>query len=83
MTTTRIITVWLDETSDNHGWIVDTDSPEGGESETLKVFPATDAGFGRAVSFAKKAGVKRGCDIRITNSVSAVTLKAGEYELDS
>ena len=30
MANPQIVTVWLDETSDEHGWIVDTDTELGG-----------------------------------------------------
>jgi hypothetical protein len=83
MTTQTIVSVWLDETSDDHGWTVDTDIEEGGESNTLRVFPPTNMGFDRAVAFAKRAGKQRNCDIRITNSVSQIVLTAGQYEVDS
>lgn len=82
-TTRQIVTVWLDETSDDHGWIVDTDIEGGGESDTLKVFPPTAAGFDRAVSFAKRAASRRGCDLHLHNSVSRIVLRADEIEVDS
>jgi len=65
--TNLIVTVWLDTTSDDHGWIVDTDTPEGGESNTLKVFPPTKAGKAKAVSFAGKAAARRGCPVRVND----------------
>lgn len=74
----RIVSVWLDDVSDEHGWIVDTDTDEGGESGTLKVFPPTDDGFERAVTFAKRAALKRGCDVHVCNGVSKIILKAEE-----
>lgn len=64
MTSERIITVWLDETSDEHGWVVDTDSPEGGESETLDVFPPTDEGYAEACEYAREEAERRGCEVR-------------------
>lgn len=66
MAADRIVTVWLDTTSDDHGWIVDTDSPEGGESETIKVFPPTSAGKAKAVAFAQKAAARRGCEMKVS-----------------
>jgi hypothetical protein len=64
-TGTRIVTVWLDTTSDEHGWVVDTDSPDGGESETLKVFPPNRGGRADAVEYAKKVAARRGCEMRV------------------
>jgi hypothetical protein len=61
-----IVTVWLDTTSDDHGWVVDTDIVSGGESETIKMFPPTRDGYDRAVAFVQKAAAKRGCKSRIT-----------------
>ena len=79
----RIVSVWLDETSnDEDGWIVDTDTTEGGQSDTLKVFPGTDAGFDRAVSYAKRAGIKRGCDVHLHNGMNRIVLADGEYDAD-
>ena len=68
---------------DEHGWIVDTDTAGGGESETLRVFPPTGKGFDRAVSFAKRAAKKWGCDIHIHNSVSVIVLAADKIEVDT
>lgn len=61
----RVVTVWLDETSDEHGWVVDTDAEAGGESETLRVFPADDAGYAAAVAFAGEAAAERGCEVLV------------------
>ena len=65
MTTDRIVSVWLDETSDERGWVVDTDSPEGGQSRTLDVFPPTAEGREEAEAFARREGERRGCEVRI------------------
>lgn len=65
MATKKIVTVWLDQTSDEHGWIVDTDTEDGGESNTLKVFPPTEAGRKKANAYAKTAAEKRGCPVRL------------------
>jgi hypothetical protein len=82
--TTKIVTVWLDETSDvdDPRWIVDTDTQEGGESETIAAYPGDDDGFDRAVSRAKKAGIKHGCDVHICGPASEIVLTAGEYVAD-
>jgi hypothetical protein len=77
-----IVTVWLDETSGNHGWIVDMDVEGGGENNTLKVFPPNKAGFERAIAFAKRAAIKRHCDVHLCNGVSRITLAIGEIEVD-
>jgi hypothetical protein len=72
-----IVSVWLDDTSDDHGWIVDTDALRvGGESNTLKVFPPTGGGFDRAVRFGKRAAARRECDLHICNGVSRIVLSA-------
>lgn len=65
MNANEIVTVWLDETSDEHGWVVDTDVTEGGQSRTLKVFPATDAGYRSAVACAEREAAKRGLAVEI------------------
>ncbi len=62
MNATRIVTVWYDECDDEGTpWIVDTDSVDGGESETIRCFRSKE----RAVEFAKTAAAKRGCELRI------------------
>lgn len=66
-TTNTIVTVWLDTTSDEAAWIVDTDTTEGGESTTIKTFPPTAAGYDRAVAFAQKAAARRGCEMRVND----------------
>lgn len=68
MDRTVIISVWLDETSDRHGWIVDTDIASGGESKTLKVFKPTVAGFGKATEFAYMEALRRNCPLRIDSN---------------
>lgn len=66
----QIVSVWLDTTSDDHGWVVDTDIVDGGESETIKMFPPTADGFRRAVSFAEKAAEKRGLEVEVKGEES-------------
>lgn len=61
----QIVTVWLDETSDDHAWIVDTDVVGGGESSTIKTFPATDAGRLQAVEFATQYASTRGLTVEV------------------
>lgn len=80
--TDRIVSVWLDETSDcdDPQWIVDTDSADGGESDTIRCF--AEDGFERAVRFAKRAAKKRGCDLHLLNGVSRIVMPADEIELD-
>ena len=60
---TKIISVWLDATSDDHGWVVDTDIMDGGESNTVRMFPPTSAGQKRAVKFALTLGTKKGLPV--------------------
>lgn len=67
---TKIVTVWLDETSDECRWIVDEDIVSGGESNTIKAFLPTAEGFEKAVAFAEKAAAKRGCKMRVDGSAS-------------
>ncbi len=64
-TTERIVTVWLDTTSDDHGWIVGTDIAGGGESETIYVFPPDDTGRKWAIAFGKRAAFERGVRLEI------------------
>lgn len=64
-TGTMIVSVWLDTTSDDHGWIVDTDVVGGGESETLRIFQPTAAGKKRAVAFAEAKAERLGCEMVI------------------
>ena len=52
------ISVWLDETSDDHGLIVSLDDEDG--SETLKTFPADDEGYRKALAAGKEIAAKRG-----------------------
>lgn len=58
----RIVTVWLDETSDPIApdWIVDTDSEEGGESIMLKVFDSR----AKATMFAEHYALRHGLKVR-------------------
>ena len=77
-----IVSVWFDNISDNRGWIVDVDAEGCGESDTLRVFPATNGGFDSAVEFAKRAGLKRHCDVHICGSASKIVLLAGTYQAD-
>jgi hypothetical protein len=67
-TTTKLVTVWLDETSDadEPRWIVDTDTEDGGESSTIKTYPGTAAGRAKAVEFGRAAAARRGCALRVT-----------------
>ncbi len=64
-TTERIVTVWLDTTSDDHGWIVDTDTAGGGESETICVFPPDATGRKWAIAFGEHAAFCRGVRLEI------------------
>lgn len=56
--TTKCVSVWLDDTSDadEPKWIVDTDTVEGGESDTIGCYDDEHA----AIEAAKKAARKRG-----------------------
>lgn len=65
MTAIKIVTVWLDKTSDECRWIVDTDIVGGGESATVKTFAPTEAGRTKAVKFAREYAAKRGLDLKI------------------
>ncbi len=56
---TKIISVWLDETSEDHGWIVDIDIMDGGESDTIKTFPPTATGEKKAIAFALGLGSRK------------------------
>ena len=60
--TNQAVTVWLDTTSDDHGWIVDVDDEAG--SETLKVFPPTNAGKKKANAYAIAVAVRRGLPVK-------------------
>jgi hypothetical protein len=64
-TQAKIVTVWLDETSDEHGWIVDTDTEEGGQSRTIEAFPPTAAGRKKAIAAGKREAKKRGVELQI------------------
>lgn len=64
-TETKIVSVWLDRISDDHAWIVDTDIAGGGESRTLKWFPATREGRKQAVAYAEKEAERRGYPLEI------------------
>ena len=55
----QIVSVWLDTVSDDHAWIVDTDTLDGGESTTAQVFRATIGGKKKAMTFARCLGKKR------------------------
>jgi hypothetical protein len=60
--TEKIVSVWLDETDDEGApYVVDTDTREGGQSETIKCFRDRD----RAIAFAAKAAEKRGLDLDV------------------
>lgn len=61
----RIVTVWLDSTSDAEEcrWIVDTDIPGGGESDTIRTFAADAAGEAAARQFAAEYAAKHGLDV--------------------
>ena len=63
MTATKIVTVWLDQTSDEAGWIVDTDIAGGGESETVKTFPPTGTGEKAARKFAAEYAERKGLEV--------------------
>ena len=54
MTTTDKISVWFDGTSDDSGWIVSRDNPEG--SDTLRVFIDRDT----AMAYGRDYAVRRG-----------------------
>ncbi len=59
-TEAKIVTVWLDETSDatEPRWIVDTDIPGGGESTTLKEFDDRDDACNYATKYAAEHGLR-------------------------
>jgi len=62
MTATKIVTVWLDETTDagDCRWIVDTDIVGGGESETIRTFPGDESGETAARQFAAQYAAANG-----------------------
>lgn len=61
MKSERIVSVWLDETSEpKASYIVDTDIAEGGCSETISVFPGTKKGRVDAIKFAEDYAAKTG-----------------------
>lgn len=63
MTAAKIVTVWLDQTSDEAGWIVSTDVAGGGESETVRTFPPTMAGEKAARKFAAEYAERQGIEV--------------------
>jgi len=62
---TKIVTVWLDETSDagERRWIVDSDIVGGGESETIRTFPGNATGETAARQFASEYAAANGLEI--------------------
>jgi hypothetical protein len=62
MSDTKIVTVWLDETSDagECRWIVDTDAVSGGDSETVRTFPGDEDGEKAARRFAAEYAAANG-----------------------
>ena len=61
----QIVTVWMDKTSDERRWIVDTDVVGGGESDTIKTFAPTDAGKKKAIKFANEYAAKKGLAVEV------------------
>jgi chlorite dismutase len=62
-TTNQVVTVWLDQDSDESAWIVDEDAKGFGESKTVKTFPATNNGKSAAIAFAKRHAERLGCEM--------------------
>ncbi len=61
--TNQVVTVWLDQDSDELAWIVDEDVKGFGQSRTIKAFPATNDGKNAAIAFAKRHAERLGCEM--------------------
>ena len=78
MANPQIVTVWLDETSEEHAWIVDTSTKAGGESQTLRTFPPNDYGRGQALQYAKQKARQLECDLHEQSSFGPAAVTAFE-----
>ena len=56
-TRTKIVSVWYDETSDETAWIVDTDTLDGGESNTRYICRTERKAMAAGRRLAKQLGL--------------------------